>query len=145
MQAIAEILCALKDRDGHIQIPGFYDRVVPPSAKEREAWARLPFDEKEYTEKEMGARELVGEPGVPLFERVWARPTVEVHGIRGGFTGEGAKTVIPARAVAKISTRLVADQRVDEAIEQTQSGGEGRVPQGRHGRTEGAASRARPR
>ena len=69
IQAIAEILCALKDRDGHILIPGFYDRVVPPSAKEREAWARLPFDEKEYTEKEMGARELVGEPEIPLFER----------------------------------------------------------------------------
>ncbi len=118
MQAIAEIICALKDRDGRILIPGFYDRVVPPSAKEREAWARLPFDEKEYTEKEMGARELVGEPGVPLFERVWARPTLEVHGIRGGFTGEGAKTVIPARCVAKVSTRLVADQRVDESIQQ---------------------------
>jgi acetylornithine deacetylase/succinyl-diaminopimelate desuccinylase-like protein len=116
--AISEILCALKDRNGHIQIPGFYDRVLPPSAKEREAWARLPFDLKEYTEKEMGAKELVGEPEVPLFDRVWARPTLEVHGIRGGFTGEGAKTVIPARAVAKISTRLVADQHVDEAIAQ---------------------------
>jgi acetylornithine deacetylase/succinyl-diaminopimelate desuccinylase-like protein len=116
--AISEILCALKDRNGHILIPGFYDRVAPPSPKEREAWARLPFDEREYTEKEMGARELVGEPGVPLFERVWARPTLEVHGIRGGFTGDGAKTVIPARAVAKVSTRLVGDQRVDEAIAQ---------------------------
>jgi acetylornithine deacetylase/succinyl-diaminopimelate desuccinylase-like protein len=116
--AISEILCALKDRDGHIKIPGFYDRVVPPSAKERAAWASLPFDVKEYTEKEMGAKELVGEPEVPLFERVWARPTLEVHGIRGGFTGEGAKTVIPARAVAKISTRLVADQRVDESVAQ---------------------------
>ena len=116
--AISEILTALKDRDGHIKIPGFYDRVVPPSEKEREAWARQPFDVKEYTEKEMGAKELVGEPGVPLFERVWARPTLEIHGIRGGFTGEGAKTVIPARAVAKISTRLVGDQRVDESIAQ---------------------------
>src|SRR5271165_4012490 len=116
--AISEILCALKDRDGHIRIPGFYDRVEPPSDKEREAWARLPFDVKEYTEKEMGARELVGEPEIPLFERVWARPTLEVHGIRGGFTGEGAKTVIPARAVAKVSTRLVADQRPDEASAQ---------------------------
>jgi len=118
LQAMAEIICALKDRDGHILIPGFYDRVVPPSAKEPEAWARLPFDEREYTEKEMGARELVGEPGVPLFERLWARPTLEVHGIRGGFTGEGAKTVIPARAVAKISTRLVADQDPKEAAAQ---------------------------
>ena len=73
----------------------------------------------------MGARELVGEPGVPLFERVWARPTLEVHGIRGGFTGEGAKTVIPARAVAKISTRLVARSaggRIDRA---DSGGGEG--------------------
>ena len=116
--AIAEILCGLKDRDGHIKIPGFYDRVLAPTRKEREAWARLPFDEKDFTEKEMGARQLVGEPGVPVFERLWARPTLEVHGIRGGFTGEGAKTVIPARAVAKISARLVAEQRTDEAAEQ---------------------------
>jgi acetylornithine deacetylase/succinyl-diaminopimelate desuccinylase-like protein len=118
IQAIAEILASLKDRDGRIQIPGFYDRVQAPAPKEREAWARLPFDEKEYTEKEMGARELVGEPGIPVLERVWARPTLEVHGIRGGFTGEGAKTVIPARATAKISMRLVADQRPDEAERQ---------------------------
>jgi acetylornithine deacetylase/succinyl-diaminopimelate desuccinylase-like protein len=128
--AIAEIVTALKNRDGHILIPGFYDRVAPPSDKEREAWARLPFDEKEYTTKEMGARELVGEPDVPLFERVWARPTLEVHGIRGGFTGEGAKTVIPARAVAKISTRLVGDQRVDEAIAQFKAAVAAATPRG---------------
>ncbi|HTX38313.1 MAG TPA: dipeptidase [Bryobacteraceae bacterium] len=130
IQAIAEILCALKDRNGHILIPGFYDRVVPPSSKEREAWARLPFDEKEYTEKEMGARELVGEPEIPLFERTWARPTLEVHGIRGGFTGEGAKTVIPARATAKISTRLVADQRPEEAAEQLRAAIRAACPKG---------------
>lgn len=115
IMAIAEILTTLKDREGHIRVPGFYDRVVPPSAKERAAWARLPFNEREYTEKEMGVKELVGEPEIPLFERLWARPTLEVHGIRGGFIGEGAKTVIPARAVAKISMRLVADQKPDEA------------------------------
>ena len=130
LQAIAEILCALKDRDGRIRIPGFYDRVMPPSAKEREAWARLPFDVKDYTEKEMGARELVGEPEVPLFERLWARPTLEVHGIRGGFTGEGAKTVIPARATAKISTRLVADQRPEEAAEQLREAIRAACPKG---------------
>ena len=118
LQAVAEIVSALKDRDGRIHIPGFYDRVEPPSAKEREAWARLPFSEKEYREKEVGVKELVGEPEVPLFERLWARPTFEVHGIRGGFVGEGAKTVIPARAVAKISMRLVADQRPAEAAAQ---------------------------
>jgi len=130
IQAIAEILCALKDRDGRIRIPGFYDRVVPPSPKERAAWERLPFDEKEYLEKEMGARELVGEPGVPLFERLWARPTLEVHGIRGGFTGEGAKTVIPARAVAKISARLVADQTPEEASRQIEAAIRAAAPRG---------------
>ena len=118
IQAIAEILCALKNRQGHILIPGFYDRVLPPSAKEREAWARLPFNEEEYKAKEVGVKELTGEPEVPLFERLWARPTLEVHGIRGGFVGEGAKTVIPARAVAKLSMRLVADQRPEEAVAQ---------------------------
>jgi acetylornithine deacetylase/succinyl-diaminopimelate desuccinylase-like protein len=129
-QAVAEIICALKDRDGRIQIPGFYDAVIPPSAKEREAWDRLPFDEKEYTEKEIGAPALVGEPGIPLFERLWARPTFEVHGIRGGFTGEGAKTVIPARAVAKISTRLVAGQTTAEAAEQLRAAIAAACPRG---------------
>ena len=130
IQAAAEILTALKDREGRIQIPGFLDRVVPPSEKEREAWARLPFNEKDYREKEVGARELVGEPGVPLFERLWARPTLEVHGIRGGFTGEGAKTVIPAKAVAKISARLVADQRPDEAVAQIREAVKAACPKG---------------
>ena len=130
MMATAEILTALKDRDGHIKIPGFYDRVVEPSAKERAAWARLPFNEAEYKETEVGVKELVGEPEIPLFERLWARPTLEVHGIRGGFTGEGAKTVIPARAVAKVSTRLVADQRPDEALKQIQDAVKAACPKG---------------
>jgi acetylornithine deacetylase/succinyl-diaminopimelate desuccinylase-like protein len=130
IQAVAEILCALKDRDGHIRIPGFYDRVQEPSAKEREAWARLPFNQDQYMREEMGARELVGEPEIPLFERLWARPTLEVHGIRGGFTGEGAKTVIPARAVAKLSARLVADQRPDEATRHLQEAIRAACPRG---------------
>jgi acetylornithine deacetylase/succinyl-diaminopimelate desuccinylase-like protein len=130
MQAVAEIISALKDREGRIQIPGFYDRVVPPSTKEREAWARLPFNEQEYKEKEVGVKALVGEPGVPLFERLWARPTFEVHGIRGGFIGEGAKTVIPAKAVAKISTRLVSDQRPAEAVAQIQKAIAAACPKG---------------
>ncbi len=130
IQAIAEILSTLKDREGHIKIPGFYDRVVPPSAKERAAWARLPFDEKDYKEKEVGVKELVGEPEVPLFERLWARPTLEVHGIRGGFIGEGAKTVIPARALAKLSMRLVSDQRPDEATAQLQKAVAAACPKG---------------
>jgi acetylornithine deacetylase/succinyl-diaminopimelate desuccinylase-like protein len=130
IQAIAEILTALKDREGHIRIPGFYDRVQPPSAKEREAWARLPFNEQDYKQNEVGVKDLVGEPEVPLFERLWARPTLEVHGIRGGFTGEGAKTVIPARALAKLSMRLVADQRPDEATAQLQKAVAAACPKG---------------
>src|SRR5437773_2298593 len=130
IQAIAEILSTLKDRDGHIRIPDFYKRVVQPAAKEREAWARLPFDVAEYTHKEMGSKELVGEPEVELFERLWARPTLEVHGIRGGFTAEGAKTVIPARAVAKISTRLVFDQHPDEAAAQLKEAIRAACPKG---------------
>jgi acetylornithine deacetylase/succinyl-diaminopimelate desuccinylase-like protein len=118
IQAIAEILCALKDRDGHIRIPGFYDRVLPPSATEREAWARLPFDEERFRTEELKASAITGEPQVDVLERMWARPTLEVHGIRGGFVGEGAKTVIPARALAKISMRLVPDQDPDEVSRQ---------------------------
>lgn len=120
IQAIAEILCALKDREGHIRIAGFHDRIRPPGPKELEAWARLPFNEADYRDKELGVTELVGEPEYSIFERIWARPTLEVHGIRGGFTGEGAKTVIPARAVAKVSLRLVADQRPEEAAAQVE-------------------------
>src|SRR5579864_7150146 len=130
IQAIAEILSTLKDREGHIRIPGFYARVQQPSQKERAAWARLPFDVNEYKDKEVGVKDLVGEPEVPLFERLWARPTLEVHGIRGGFTGEGAKTVIPARALAKLSMRLVADQRPNEATAQLQKAVAAACPKG---------------
>jgi acetylornithine deacetylase/succinyl-diaminopimelate desuccinylase-like protein len=130
IMAIAEILTALKSRDGSIHIPGFYDRVQKPSKEENEAWARLPFDEEEYRKKEVGSPELTGEPGFTVFERTWARPTLEVHGIRGGFIGEGAKTVIPARAVAKVSMRLVADQKPDEALEQFKAAVAAACPKG---------------
>lgn len=118
IQAVAEILTALKDRDGRIMIPGFCDRVRRPAPEEETAWKSLPFDADEYRRKEVGSSELTGEPGYSPLERAWARPTLEVHGIRGGFTGEGAKTVIPARAVAKVSLRLVADQDPEEAERQ---------------------------
>ena len=110
IQAAAEIISAIKGASGVINIPGFYDAVQAPTAAEREAWARLPFDEEEYRKKEVGAKELVGEAGLGVLERTWARPTFEVHGIRGGFIGEGAKTVIPAKAVVKASIRLVPAQ-----------------------------------
>jgi acetylornithine deacetylase/succinyl-diaminopimelate desuccinylase-like protein len=118
LEAAAQIIAQLKDRDGRILIPGLYDRVRKPAAAELAAWKSLPFDENEYREKEIGSTALAGEPGVPLFERLWSRPTLEIHGIRGGFTGEGAKTVIPARAVVKISLRLVPDQQPEEVVDQ---------------------------
>jgi acetylornithine deacetylase/succinyl-diaminopimelate desuccinylase-like protein len=105
--ALAQILAHLKDEDGHILIPGFYDDIIPPSPEELAAWRSLPFDEEQYRIAEVGAKQLVGEAGFSVLERTWARPTVDVHGIPGGFTGAGAKTVIPAKAVAKVSMRLV--------------------------------------
>ena len=90
VEAAAQIVCALKDREGHIRIPGLYDRVQPPSPAELDAWRSLPFDAEAYREREIGASALTGEPEIPLFERLWSRPTLELHGIRGGFTGGGS-------------------------------------------------------
>jgi acetylornithine deacetylase/succinyl-diaminopimelate desuccinylase-like protein len=107
---LIELLSKAKDADGRIQIPGIYDDVEPPSAEEKASWEHLPFDEAEYLKDEVGSTALTGEPEYSVFERTWARPTLEVHGIAGGFTGAGAKTVIPAKAVAKVSIRLVPKQ-----------------------------------
>ncbi len=117
-QALAEIITGLKGPDGKIRIPGFYKSVTRPSAKELAAWKKLPFRESAFLKKEVGASALVGEKSHPVLERLWARPTLEVHGIRGGFTGEGAKTVIPAVATAKVSMRLVPDMNPREVIRQ---------------------------
>ncbi len=105
--SLAQILAKLKDEEGHILIPGFYDGIIPPSPEELAAWQSLPFDEEHYRITEVGSRQLVGEAGYSVLERTWARPTLDVHGIPGGFIGAGAKTVIPAKAVAKVSMRLV--------------------------------------
>ncbi|MGA2809309.1 MAG: dipeptidase, partial [Terracidiphilus sp.] len=105
--SLAQILAKLKDENGTILIPGFYDDIIPPSPEELAAWRSLPFDEEHYRITEVGSRQLVGEAGYSVLERTWARPTVDVHGIPGGFTGAGAKTVIPAKALAKVSMRLV--------------------------------------
>jgi acetylornithine deacetylase/succinyl-diaminopimelate desuccinylase-like protein len=105
--ALAQMLARLKDEEGHILIPGFYDDIIPPSPEELAAWDSLPFDEEHYRISEVGSRTLVGEAGYTVLERTWARPTLDVHGIPGGFTGVGAKTVIPAKALAKVSMRLV--------------------------------------
>jgi acetylornithine deacetylase/succinyl-diaminopimelate desuccinylase-like protein len=105
--ALAQIIAKLKDESGRILIPGIYDVVTPPSTEELAAWKSLPFDEEHYRLTEVGSRELTGEPGYSVLERTWARPTLDVHGMPGGFTGAGAKTVIPAKATAKVSIRLV--------------------------------------
>jgi acetylornithine deacetylase/succinyl-diaminopimelate desuccinylase-like protein len=107
--AVAHIIARLKDENGRVLIPGFYDDVLAPSEDELAAWRRLPFDEEEYRKTEVGSRQLVGEDGYSVIERTWARPSLDVHGIPGGFIGSGAKTVIPAKATAKISMRLVPD------------------------------------
>ena len=96
--ALAQVIAKLKDADGRILIPGFYDKVAAPSADELKAWKALPFDEEHYRETEVGSVTLTGEPGFSVLERTWARPTLDVHGMPGGFIGAGAKTVIPAKA-----------------------------------------------
>src|SRR4051794_36617119 len=106
---LAQMLAQMKDRGGHIKVPGFYDDVVPLTDIEREAWAKLPFNEKQYR-KDFGIPKLHGESDYTTLERTWARPTLEVNGLLSGFTGEGAKTVLPATAMAKVSMRLVPDQ-----------------------------------
>jgi acetylornithine deacetylase/succinyl-diaminopimelate desuccinylase-like protein len=109
---LAQMLAQLKDRGGRVKIPGFYDAVRPLEDAERRAWEELPFNDRQYR-KQIGAPKLFGESGYSTLERVWARPTLEVNGLLGGFTGEGAKTVIPAVAMAKVSMRLVPDQEPD--------------------------------
>src|ERR671915_2355829 len=106
---LAQVLAQMKDRGGRVKIPGFYDDVRPLSEAERAEWKKLPFNESKYR-KELGAPRLFGEKGYSTLERVWARPTFEVNGLLSGFTGEGAKTVLPATAMAKVSMRLVPDQ-----------------------------------
>jgi acetylornithine deacetylase/succinyl-diaminopimelate desuccinylase-like protein len=113
---LTQILSQMKDKGGRIKIPGFYDDVRPLREEERAEWKRLPFNETRYR-KELGAPKLFGESGYTTLERVWARPTFEVNGLLAGFTGEGAKTVIPATAMAKVSMRLVPDQQPDKIAE----------------------------
>ena len=113
IQVLAQLISDLKDREGRVTIPGFYDDVVPISDDERRALAALPFDETKYL-GEIGALAPFGEPGYTTLERVWARPTFEINGIWGGFSGEGSKTVLPNFAAAKISCRLVPNQDPDK-------------------------------
>jgi acetylornithine deacetylase/succinyl-diaminopimelate desuccinylase-like protein len=110
INTLARIIGELKDRNGHVTVPGFYDHVKSPSPEELEIWKRKDKGYIEALQQASGARALEGEPGFLAFERTGSRPTLDANGFVGGFTGEGKKTVIPARASAKVSLRLVPDQ-----------------------------------
>jgi acetylornithine deacetylase/succinyl-diaminopimelate desuccinylase-like protein len=114
--ALAQLLATLHDRDGHVAIPGFYDRVKPLEEWEREAWRKLPLDGDKLVLKETGVPELFGEAGHNSLERVWARPTAEINGIGGGYQGKGTKTVIASQAMAKLTFRLVPEQEGNEIL-----------------------------
>ncbi|HEV8265831.1 MAG TPA: dipeptidase [Gemmatimonadales bacterium] len=109
-EELARLLTRLKGEDGRINIPGFYAAVKPPTKAERTAWRKLPFKERDFLARRVQAKALTGMKQYPVLERLWALPTFEIHGILGGFTGQGAKTVIPAEATAKVSLRLVPNQ-----------------------------------
>jgi acetylornithine deacetylase/succinyl-diaminopimelate desuccinylase-like protein len=106
---LAKMIASCHDENNHITIPGFYDDVVEPTTEERKLMAAAPFDESEY-KNDLGVKELWGEKGYTTNERTGIRPTLEINGIWGGYTGEGAKTVLPSKAYAKISARLVPNQ-----------------------------------
>ena len=106
---LARMLASLKDSNDRVTLPGFYTKVRDLTQREKDEFAGLPFEEEAY-KRELGVRALGGEAGFTPLEQLWARPTLEVNGLLSGFTGEGAKTVLPARAMAKVSMRLVPDQ-----------------------------------
>src|SRR5260370_30730163 len=114
--ALVEIISKLKDAKGRVLIPGFYKGVKAPSKDELKAWKRLPFNEEHYRKTEGGSKVLTGEPGYSVLYRTWARPTLEVHGVPGGFVAPGAKTVIPGKAWAKVSMRLVPNQDPEDIL-----------------------------
>ncbi len=114
--ALARILARLHDADGRIAIPGLYDDLLPVPDVEREAWATLPWN-ADWFERTTGATSVAGEAGRPVLERVWARPTAEINGLTSGHQGAGTKTIIPARASAKLSFRLAPAQDPDRVAD----------------------------
>jgi acetylornithine deacetylase/succinyl-diaminopimelate desuccinylase-like protein len=117
LHAMAALLAGLHDSGGRVTLPGFYDRVLPLTAAERELFARLPYEEKPWLADAGHSQAAAGEAGFSTLERIWARPTAEVNGMWGGHTGPGGKTIVPASAHAKVSFRLVADQEPAEVAD----------------------------
>jgi acetylornithine deacetylase/succinyl-diaminopimelate desuccinylase-like protein len=128
--ALAQLLATLHDRKGRVAIAGFYDRVKPLEDWERQAWRKLPVDGDKLILEETGAPELFGEVGYNSVERIWARPTAEINGIGGGYQGQGTKTVIASHAMAKLTFRLVPEQRGDEIHELAKAHLEKNLPKG---------------
>jgi len=114
--ALCNMIASLKDEDGRITIPGFYDDVVECTVEERTEMAKRPFDRDKFM-KSVGVEDLAGEKGYSDTERIGIRPTLDINGIWGGFTGEGTKTILPSRAFAKISMRLVPDQKAEKTAD----------------------------
>ncbi|MGM9920238.1 MAG: dipeptidase [Bhargavaea sp.] len=129
IHALVELLASFRDQEGTITVDGFYDDVRPATEEEREEYEKLDFDE-EALKKELGVSELFGEPGYSHLERTWTRPTLEINGVFGGFSGEGIKTVLPAEAGAKITCRLVPDQDPDDIVQKLRSHIEKNKPAG---------------
>ncbi|MEP7015471.1 MAG: dipeptidase [Verrucomicrobiota bacterium] len=115
--ALVQLLATLHDRDGRVAIPGFYDDVAKLEEWERDAWKKLPIDADKLVLKETGAPALFGEKGFSTFERLWARPTAELNGIGGGYQGQGTKTVIASHAMAKLTFRLVPNQKAEVIVD----------------------------
>ncbi|NLF31391.1 MAG: dipeptidase [Planctomycetes bacterium] len=120
LNALAAMIASLHDAGGRVAVKGFYDDVRPPGEEERAIWSRLAFDADAWR-AEIGASALAGPSDVPPLERLWALPTLDCHGLWGGYTGEGCKTVIPAWAKAKLSCRLVCDQRAEVVAKQLEA------------------------
>jgi acetylornithine deacetylase/succinyl-diaminopimelate desuccinylase-like protein len=116
IETLVRILGELKGENGEIRVPGLYEAVEAPTKAELDTWSKLPFDREDFLRHEVTGKTLTGLKDRTVFERVWALPTFEIHGIKGGFVGEGAKTVIPAQATAKVSLRLVPGQEYEKVV-----------------------------
>jgi acetylornithine deacetylase/succinyl-diaminopimelate desuccinylase-like protein len=129
LHGLSQIIAELKGRDGRINVPGFYDDVIDLTVEDREAIARAPFDEAEYI-ADLDLPDVFGEEGYTTRENLWARPTLEINGLWGGYQGGGIKTVLPREAKAKITCRLVANQTPDKIYELLKAQIESLAPKG---------------
>ena len=130
LHALARLLATLHDEHGRVTLPGFYDRVRPLSERERELLSRVPFDEQAWLAGPAASRATAGEEGYSTLERIGARPTAEVNGMWGGYTGPGHKTIVPAEAHAKLTFRLVSDQRPADVGPMVRAWVEANLPEG---------------